>query len=188
MPRYGEVGYDPDFDDSPPPSPKRKALLQAASPSLLRAIVLRIRRSRNAIITFLIFSSIVFFLANLRRNGPIFKPKHQPSLQYKNVNWKLYAYSQYATDSDHLCNAVMIFEALHRYGSRAERVLMYPQSMDTMVSDVRDRDSQLLVKARDMYDVKLIPIDIPHVVRSSTQRLFFNFLNALPLSLTRMII
>ena len=87
-------------------------------------------------------------------------------MTYKNVNWQYYAYSQYATDSDHLCNAVMIFEALHRFGSRAQRVLMYPKTMDTVVSGVRDRDSQLLVKARDQYGVILMPMEIPHVVKN----------------------
>ena len=167
MPRYGDPDYDPDFDDSPPPSPKLKALRNASPPSIIRSLGLRLWRSRGLIIVFLSVTGFFYLITQLRRHGPIFAPKHAPSLQYKNVNWKHFAYSQYATDSDHLCNAVMIFEALQKYGSKAERVLMYPETMDTAISDVRDRDSQLLVKARDEYGVKLIPITVPHIKKNS---------------------
>lgn len=92
----------------------------------------------------------------LPRRNPI----HAPSLVYKNVDWSHYAYSQYATDSAYLCNAVMVFEALARLGSKADRILLYPQEWDTDISDGSDRDSQLLVKARDWYGVKLIPIEV----------------------------
>ncbi|KAL8950978.1 MAG: hypothetical protein Q9222_003012 [Ikaeria aurantiellina] len=55
----------------------------------------------------------------------------------------------------------MIFEALDRLGSRADRLLVYPERWDTQIESQSDRDSQLLVKARDWYHVKLIPMDIP---------------------------
>ena len=51
----------------------------------------------------------------------------------------------------------MLFEALDRLGSKAERILFYDEKWDLHVSDGRDRDSQLLVKARDDYKVFLIP-------------------------------
>lgn len=92
---------------------------------------------------------------------PTRHPVHAPSLRYKNVDWSHYAYSQYATDSAYLCNAVMVFEALSRLGSKADRILFYPQEWDLEISSTSDRDSQLLVKARDWYGVKLIPMKIP---------------------------
>ena len=55
----------------------------------------------------------------------------------------------------------MVFEALDRLGSRADRILFYPQTWDVQVSNRRDRSSQLLVMARDKYNVKLTPVDIP---------------------------
>ncbi|KAL8667916.1 MAG: hypothetical protein Q9202_000381 [Teloschistes flavicans] len=55
----------------------------------------------------------------------------------------------------------MIFESLHRLGSKASRVLVYPEEWDTRIENPSDRDSQLLVKARDWYAVRLIPADIP---------------------------
>ncbi len=54
----------------------------------------------------------------------------------------------------------MVFEALSRLGSKADRILFYPEDWDTEISDTRDRDSQLLVKARDWYNVKLIPVQM----------------------------
>lgn len=51
----------------------------------------------------------------------------------------------------------MLFDTLDRLGSRAERILLYPEKMDLEVSDSYDRDSQLLVKARDEYGAHLIP-------------------------------
>lgn len=93
----------------------------------------------------------------LSRSPPI----HKPSLIYKHVDWSHYAYSQYATDSAYLCNAVMVFEALSRLGSKADRILLYPQEWDMEVESATDRDSQLLVKARDWYNVKLIPVEVP---------------------------
>lgn len=76
------------------------------------------------------------------------------------VNWSNYAYSLYATDSATLCHAVLLFDALARLGSKADRVLFYPVSWDTEVSSPTDRDSQLLVLARDKYNVKLHPIQL----------------------------
>ncbi|KAL8710094.1 MAG: hypothetical protein Q9225_007353 [Loekoesia sp. 1 TL-2023] len=88
-------------------------------------------------------------------------PRHAPSLRYKNINWSRYAYFQYATSTAYLCNSVMIFEALDRLGSKADRVLLYPEQWDTHIESPADRDSQLLVKAREWYKVKLVPVDIP---------------------------
>lgn len=74
------------------------------------------------------------------------------------VDWSQYAYVQYVTNPDYLCNSVLIFEALHRMGSKAGRLMMYPSTYSL------DRHSKLegnlLIKARDEYDVTLIPIDV----------------------------
>ena len=55
----------------------------------------------------------------------------------------------------------MVFEALSRLGSKADRILFYPQQWDLEIASSTDRDSQLLVKAREWYNVKLIPVEIP---------------------------
>jgi hypothetical protein len=76
------------------------------------------------------------------------------------VDWSQFAYSLYATDSATLCHAVMIFDGLAHLGSKADRVLFYPEQWDLVVSSSKDRDSQLLVLARDHYGVKLHPIKL----------------------------
>jgi hypothetical protein len=82
-------------------------------------------------------------------------------INYDAVDWSVFAYSQYATDEAYLCNTLLVFEALHRLGSRPDRILFYPQTWDLEVSNKWDRGSQLLVMARDRYKVKLMPCDIP---------------------------
>jgi hypothetical protein len=74
------------------------------------------------------------------------------------INWPSYAYSLHATDSAELCNAVLVLDALARFGSKADRVLFYPDHWDTKVDNGKDRDSQLLIMARDKYEAKLHPV------------------------------
>ncbi|KAF2088708.1 glycosyltransferase family 8 protein, partial [Saccharata proteae CBS 121410] len=85
------------------------------------------------------------------------------------VDWSRFAYSQYATNGAYLCNSLMVFEALHRFGSRADRILFYPDEFDLDVYDGNDRDSQLLLVARDTYNVKIIPVPMQSVQRSTKE-------------------
>lgn len=80
------------------------------------------------------------------------------------VDWSQFAYTQYATDSDYLCNSVMLFEILHRLGSLPDRVLMYPSRMmeDVTLKDPKNDNQRLLRKAADTYGVKLVPIEVQH--------------------------
>jgi hypothetical protein len=91
----------------------------------------------------------------------ILKPRRTPDDGNTiHIEWSKYAYSLYATDSATLCHAILVFDALSKYGSRADRVLFYPRQWDTVVSDSRDRESQLLVMARDRYKVRLEPVEL----------------------------
>ncbi|KAL9594823.1 MAG: hypothetical protein Q9219_006814 [cf. Caloplaca sp. 3 TL-2023] len=140
---------------SPPPYPV-KPLVRTKGRSVLT------RRSRYL---YLAFAVLVGYLW-LAGYSPISRipsraPEHAPSLRYKNVDWSRYAYFQYATSTAYLCNSVMVFEALDRLGSKADRILVYPAEWDTQIDSLTDRESQLLVKARDWYNAKLIPVDIP---------------------------
>ncbi|KAM0244661.1 hypothetical protein ACHAP5_006004 [Fusarium lateritium] len=77
------------------------------------------------------------------------------------VDWGKFAYIQYVTDEDYLCNSLMAFETLDRLRSRADRLMMYPGEM--LAPDAEESDTvagQLLIKARDEYNVKLQPIEI----------------------------
>lgn len=73
------------------------------------------------------------------------------------LDWSRYAYSQYATDTQSLCNAVMVFASLHRLGSKADRILLYPQQWmyrkDT-------KTAWLMETAKKKYRVKLEPIQL----------------------------
>ncbi|OCL13752.1 glycosyltransferase family 8 protein [Glonium stellatum] len=112
-----------------------------------------LRRSRTLA---LIGLFILYLIFNSSRKQPTsFNP-----YSYDGVDWSRYAYSLYATDSATVCHAVLVFEALERLGSRADRVLFYPEHWDTVVESAVDRDSQLLVLARDKYGVKLHPIKV----------------------------
>lgn len=92
------------------------------------------------------------------------KPATHDQLQLDNVDWSRFAYTQYVTDSDYLCNSIMLFELLHKLGSRADRVIMYPSQMfDPAAPDDgsgRGSDARLLIKARDEYKVHLVPIEV----------------------------
>ena len=132
--------------------------------SLLR----HLRRSRFILLIAVSLSLFIYYIS--QRHTPFFKPRHEPSIRYKNVDWSRYAYSQYATNSAYLCNSIMVFEALERLGSKAERILMYPEEWDTDIADRKDRDSQLLVMAREWYHVKLVPVKVKRFERDEIGR------------------
>ena len=140
---------------SPPPSP----LKPYNSDHAQRSGFIPRHRSRILYAALALLGFLLYYSSDIRLL-PNDAKAHSPSLIYKNINWSRYAYSQYATDSAYLCNAVMVFESLSRLGSKADRILLYPQEWDLEISSTTDRDSQLLVKARDDYHVKLIPVDI----------------------------
>lgn len=95
-------------------------------------------------------------------------PEHQNVTS--DVDWSRFAYTQYATNTKYLCNSIMLFEILHRLGSKADRLLMYPSGfkISSPGSDGESKESLLLRKARDEYHVKLSPIEV--VQRSSNDR------------------
>lgn len=81
------------------------------------------------------------------------------------IDWSRFAYVQYVTNSEYLCNSVMLFETLHRLGSRPDRVMMYPAYMfgggdGSEAAVPGTRDARLLLRARDRYGVKLVPIQV----------------------------
>lgn len=83
----------------------------------------------------------------------------EPDKDGADIPWSDYAYAQYATDQDYLCNSVMIFEALHRFKSKASRFLMYPDSWSTD-GPADSVESRLLNKARNDYNVELVPVEM----------------------------
>lgn len=78
----------------------------------------------------------------------------------KQVDWSRFAYSQCVTGTEYLCNSVMLFDALHRLGSKPDRLMMmYPE--DCSIDNSNDsREAKLLRLARDKYWVKLKAIQV----------------------------
>jgi hypothetical protein len=112
-----------------------------------------LRRSRTLVLVGLF---ILYLIFNASRKQPVLPNTYNSD----GADWSRYAYSLYATDSATVCHAVLVFDALERLGSRADRVLFYPEHWDTIVESAIDRDSQLLVLARDNYRVKLHAIKV----------------------------
>jgi hypothetical protein len=75
------------------------------------------------------------------------------------VDWSRYAYVQYVTNTAYLCNSVMLFEILNRLQSKPDRLLMYPSDFSADTQD-DSTESRLLRKARDEYQVKLMPVQV----------------------------
>ncbi|KAF2757756.1 nucleotide-diphospho-sugar transferase [Pseudovirgaria hyperparasitica] len=120
------------------------------------------RRNRTLILVGCFVLLVLWRLTRARNASPP-PPKLTGAAAMAKADWSKYAYSLYATDTATLCHAVMVFEALQRLGSKAERVLFYPRHWDTLVSSATDRDSQLLVMARRDYKVVLMPTKIMNV-------------------------
>lgn len=100
--------------------------------------------------------------AENNRDRPAAAPHVGQPPEQHNTDWSRFAYVQYVTNSAYLCNSVMLFETLHRFGtSRADRVMMYPAHMvDPTAMTATTHDGRLLLQARDDFNVKLVPIAV----------------------------
>ena len=87
---------------------------------------------------------------------------HSANSSNVNADWSRFAYIQYATNTAYLCNSLMLFESLHRFENRADRLLMYPSIFHLQKGKDESTESRLLKRARDRYHVKLAPIDVQH--------------------------
>ncbi|RFU79819.1 gnt1 alphan-acetylglucosamine transferase [Trichoderma arundinaceum] len=130
------------------------------------AALLSTRRGRILIALTTTIISIFVFLNRTKDYGQ--EPvtfAHTSSVKETDTDWSRFAYTQYVTHSEYLCTAVMLLERLYHLRSRADRVLMYPAKMLPDPNDFDGggfHDGELLVKARDEYGVKLVPIEVQH--------------------------
>jgi len=78
------------------------------------------------------------------------------------VRWSDFAYVQYVTNANYLCNSLMILDALYRSGAKADRIMMYPEEWHVAEGNTANvaTESKLLAKARDVYQAKLVPIQV----------------------------
>ena len=172
--RHGKGKFDdddlPDFlEDSPfLPVWDEAASRKAASPKA--ATITQLLRSKPARLAYSVLLLIFIFVC-LRRlhvydrlTGPAcyFRAPRAPNDHWRSTtrDWRKYAYSLYATDAEYLCNAVMMFDDLRQYGSKAQRILLYADTMGA--DDSESREGRLLTKARDELGVKLQPVKVLH--------------------------
>ena len=94
---------------------------------------------------------------------------------HTNTNWSRFAYTQYATNPTYLCSSVMMFELLHRYDSKAERLLMYPSEYLVDGGTENSLVGALLRKAHDEYNVKLKPIKVQRSVNGDRKQNYESF-------------
>lgn len=111
------------------------------------------------IVRITIVTIVAFFGAATLLRLPNPKDQHGHGPLDSKIDWSRFAYTQYATDGSYLCNSLMLFEALDRLGSKADRVMLYPSEFLQSEND-DSRESRLLRFARDNYRVQLKPIEI----------------------------
>lgn len=128
---------------------------------------LALRRVRTALllgaITLVLFSlSRIFNLpADFSAALTQFHNGSLPELS-STVNWGDFAYVQYVTNGNYLCNSLMILEALHRVGAKADRIMMFPEDWPVPEDDgaYSNTEGRLLAQARNLYQTKLVPIKV----------------------------
>ncbi|KAF2463684.1 nucleotide-diphospho-sugar transferase [Lindgomyces ingoldianus] len=82
------------------------------------------------------------------------------------VRWSDFAYVQYVTNENYLCNSLMILESLHRLGAKADRMMMYPEHWQPDNGSDASYPNKLLAQAKDLYGTKLVPIKVKKVENS----------------------
>jgi hypothetical protein len=88
-----------------------------------------------------------------------YKAVEPVTLEGEDIHWHRFAYVQYVTSPEYLCNSLMFFEALERYGSKVDRVMLYPKKYKNVTES---NENMMLLTAEKTYNVKTIPIDIQH--------------------------
>lgn len=118
-------------------------------------------------------------------------PEDDGSIDWKND----FAYVQYATTQDYLCNALMIFDQLESLKTRPDRVLIYPNhwgvpdeeepTLPQGLKRVKKNPvtTKLLRLARDKYHVRLDPVsELRYQATESTWRSSFTKIMAFNLT------
>ena len=80
------------------------------------------------------------------------------------IDWSRFAYVQYVTDVEYLCNSLMLFDILDRLGCRADRLMLYPDiwTNATGVEQGGGDEIRLVQLAQERYRVHLQPIKVQY--------------------------
>ncbi|CDK27345.1 unnamed protein product [Kuraishia capsulata CBS 1993] len=89
------------------------------------------------------------------------------------LDWSRFAYVQYATDLDYICNAVINFAKLREeFGTKADLVLMYYKGFSYNPHRLPEKqykpESRLLQEAEAEFGIKLIPVSMISLKSDST--------------------
>lgn len=120
----------------------------------------------------LTFAALTFLLVHWLRSKPSDsapKQRYEPVVPVApsaeepkdGIDWTRFAYCQYVTDIEYLCNSLMIFESLHRLGSKADRLMLYPHYWE-LYPKVPTWQSKFLHKAQKEYKVHIVPVRVQH--------------------------
>lgn len=77
------------------------------------------------------------------------------------IDWSRFAYCQYVTDVEYLCNSLMMFEQLKRLGSKADRLLLYPSEWN-LYPEEETYVSKFLHEAQADYGAHIMPVRAQH--------------------------
>lgn len=128
----------------------------------IKQILRGLRQWRNTIFLAIVLYCLYRVDWQTLRHGPSclsYPPVRPVALLDGGVDWSHFAYAQYVTNAEYLCNSLIFFESLHRKGSRASRLMMYPSKFSVGSNTT---EGQLLLKARSQYAVNLVPVEVHH--------------------------
>ncbi|RFU26748.1 hypothetical protein B7463_g9597, partial [Scytalidium lignicola] len=136
------------------PDPAMAGTQSSLQPSFLQ--MLKSKRFRTVAATAIFLITILIFFAPPEYVRGFRSAQFEPSTD-QSVDWSRFAYAQYVTNTEYLCNSVMLFERLHTLGTKADKLMMYPADFSVGDTSVEGR---LLLKAKNEYGVKLTPIEV----------------------------
>lgn len=84
-----------------------------------------------------------------------------PNMIDDGIDWTRFAYCQYVTDPEYLCNSLMMFEQLKRLGSKADRLLLYPSQWELYPKKTTWM-SKFLHQAQKEYGAHIVPVRVQH--------------------------
>lgn len=109
---------------------------------------------------------IVYLLSRAPAQSNASLPELTKALNDPEIDWSRFAYVQYVTSPEYLCNALMLFTSLRDLNTKASLVLLYPSNWSVNAIDEYSEAYDLTPVARLLqsasldYDVTLHPVPL----------------------------
>jgi alpha-N-acetylglucosamine transferase len=113
--------------------------------------------------------------------------EHTPS-ELAGWQWSDFAYVTYVTNENSLCNSLMLLEALQRFGAKADKIMLFPDTWKVPEGDGSDfslEGSQFLARARDRYQTKLVPVQLQMLPNMAPRGWEYSYTKLLAFNQTR---